>query len=71
MPFESDATVLSAEPASASPSPSIGVVFVHGIGSQPQSSTLREFAQPLIDWLALWHESREIDGCALRAVVRR
>jgi hypothetical protein len=67
MSFESKATVLTAEPTPARPSPSIGVVFVHGIGSQPQSSTLREFAQPLIDWLALWHETRGIAGCTLRS----
>jgi len=68
MRFESDATVLAATPPAApTPPKSIGVVFVHGIGSQPQSSTLREFAQPLIDWLALWHESRGIDGCTLRS----
>jgi hypothetical protein len=32
-----------------------GVVFVHGIGSQTQSSTLREQADPLISWLRKWH----------------
>jgi hypothetical protein len=32
-----------------------GVVFVHGIGSQTQSSTLREQADPLIRWLRQWH----------------
>jgi len=68
MPFKSDASVLASTPTkAAAPPKSIGVVFVHGIGSQPQSSTLREFAQPLIDWLALWHESRQITGCALRS----
>ncbi len=68
MPFESDASVLAATPTGQpTPPKSIGIVFVHGIGSQPQSSTLREFAQPLIDWLALWHESRQITGCALRS----
>jgi hypothetical protein len=67
MRFESDATVLSSDPVDRPPRPSIGVVFVHGIGSQPQSATLRGFAQPLIDWLALWHESRDIDGCTLQS----
>jgi len=32
-----------------------GVVFVHGIGSQTQTSTLREQADPLIRWLRHWH----------------
>jgi hypothetical protein len=35
-----------------------GVVFVHGIGSQPQSATVREFAQPLLDYLREWHRTR-------------
>lgn len=30
---------------------SLGVLFVHGMGSHPQGSTLREFGDPLIDWL--------------------
>lgn len=33
----------------------VGVVFVHGIGSQTQSSTLRMWADPLVDWLTAWH----------------
>ncbi len=37
----------------------IGVVFVHGVGSQPQSATVREFAQPLLDWLRQWHLSKK------------
>ena len=32
-----------------------GVVFVHGVGSQSQSSALREQADPLIRWLRSWH----------------
>jgi hypothetical protein len=40
--------------------PPIGVVFVHGIGSQPQSATVREFAQPLLDYLHEWHATRGI-----------
>ncbi len=46
--------------------PPIGVVFVHGVGSQPQSSTLREFSQPLVDWLHLWHQERGIPGFRVR-----
>src|SRR6185503_11820169 len=34
---------------------SYGVVFVHGVGSQSQSSALREQADPLIRWLRDWH----------------
>lgn len=45
----------------------VGVVFVHGIGSQPQSATLREFAQPLIDWLEAWHRARGIKGFHVRS----
>ncbi len=36
----------------------VGVVFVHGIGSQSQSSTLREFAAPLLEYLREWHAAR-------------
>ena len=38
----------------------VGVVFVHGIGSQGQSSTLREFAAPLLDYLREWHRTRGV-----------
>lgn len=38
----------------------IGVVFVHGIGSQGQSATVREFAQPLLDYLHEWHRTRMV-----------
>jgi hypothetical protein len=40
----------------------VGVVFVHGIGSQTQSAAVREFGQPLIDWLAAWHRANEREG---------
>lgn len=40
----------------------IGVVFVHGVGSQPQSATVREFGQPLVDWLREWHDHRDDDA---------
>ncbi|HET8567734.1 MAG TPA: hypothetical protein VFM93_01955 [Candidatus Limnocylindria bacterium] len=39
----------------------IGVVFVHGAGSQPRSSTLRRNADPLIRWLRRWHEERRLE----------
>jgi hypothetical protein len=35
-----------------------GVVFVHGVGTQPQSDTLRHFGGPLVDWLTEWHHAR-------------
>ena len=41
----------------------VGVVFVHGIGQQPESSTVREFGGPLLRWLQEWHKQREIDFC--------
>src|SRR5437867_7425706 len=44
------------------PTKPVGIVFVHGIGSQPQTATLREFAQPLIDWLSVWHRARGLEG---------
>ncbi len=42
-----------------------GVVIVHGIGSQPQSETLRWFSEPLIEYLQAWHDSHpSTDGGA-------
>lgn len=40
----------------------VGVLFVHGVGSQPKSETVREFGEPLIDWLEEWHRARKNDG---------
>ncbi len=40
--------------------PRTGVVFVHGIGDQKQSSTLREQGGPLLDWVWGWHTARGI-----------
>lgn len=34
-----------------------GVVIVHGIGSQPQSQTLRWFTESLVAWLQDWHDA--------------
>lgn len=45
----------------------VGVVFVHGIGTQAESATIREFAQPLIDWLAEWHRARGLTGFRVSA----
>lgn len=36
----------------------IGVVFVHGIGQQPESDTVREFGGALLGWLQEWHKAR-------------
>ena len=36
----------------------VGIVFVHGVGSQRKGDTLREFATPLVDWLEEWHRDR-------------
>lgn len=33
----------------------VGVLFVHGIGQQAQSSCLREFSEPITSWLEDWH----------------
>lgn len=37
----------------------VGVLFVHGVGSQGQSATVREFGEPLVEWLREWHASRD------------
>jgi hypothetical protein len=38
----------------------IGVVFVHGVGEQKQSSTIREQGGPLLDWIWGWHNARDL-----------
>jgi hypothetical protein len=35
-----------------------GVLFVHGIGEQTESESVRWFAGALLRWLTWWHESR-------------
>lgn len=39
------------------PHRSVGVLFVHGIGQQAQSSCLREFSGPMTSWLEDWHQN--------------
>jgi hypothetical protein len=39
----------------------IGVVFVHGIGEQAESETVREFGGALLGWLQEWHKKRDLD----------
>jgi hypothetical protein len=41
----------------------VGVVFVHGIGQQSESYTVREFGGPLLHWLQEWHKRRGRDFC--------
>jgi hypothetical protein len=41
----------------------VGVVFVHGIGQQSESYTVRDFGGPLLHWLQEWHERRDRDLC--------
>jgi hypothetical protein len=41
----------------------VGVVFVHGIGQQSESYTVREFGGPLLHWLQEWHKRRDRDLC--------
>lgn len=36
----------------------VGIVFVHGVGSQRKGDTLREFGTPLVDWVEEWHRDR-------------
>lgn len=40
------------------PPETVGVVFVHGVGSQKQSETVLEFAEPLLEWLDEWYDAR-------------
>ena len=45
----------------------VGIVFVHGIGQQSESSTVREFGGPLLRWLQEWHKRRGLDLCVASA----
>ncbi len=51
-------------PAADSPC-ALGVLFVHGIGEQPQGDTLSRFAEPLIAWLrdAVGGDTASIAAC--------
>ncbi len=40
----------------------VGVIFVHGVGSQLESSTVREFGEPLLKWLEAWHTNENVRG---------
>jgi hypothetical protein len=33
------------------PAPTLGILFVHGMGTHPQGATLRDLGEPLVDWL--------------------
>ncbi len=41
----------------------VGVVFVHGIGQQSESYTVREFGGPILHWLQEWHKRRDQNLC--------
>ncbi|HEV8672193.1 MAG TPA: hypothetical protein VGS01_15820 [Candidatus Limnocylindria bacterium] len=45
------------------PEERVGVVFIHGIGQQPETATVREFGGALLDWLQEWHKARGLDLC--------
>lgn len=50
-------------PAEAPSKPeTVGVVFVHGVGSQRKGDALREFGTPLVDWVEEWHRSRGLES---------
>jgi hypothetical protein len=41
----------------------VGIVFVHGIGQQSESYTVRQFGGPLLHCLQEWHKRRDRDLC--------
>lgn len=41
--------------AGGEPEASLGVLFVHGMGTRTEGATLREMGEPLIEWLKLGH----------------
>lgn len=42
-------------PAAPEPKASLGVLFVHGMGTHAQGETLRDMGEPLVEWLKLGH----------------
>jgi len=51
----------------------VGVLFVHGIGEQPQGDTLIRFAEPVIEWITRWVEqpaNHEEKGGPMRGSAR-
>lgn len=42
--------------AAAQPTATLGVLFVHGIGSQIRGRTLAASATPVVDWLTRWYD---------------
>ena len=44
----------AAEGAATPAQHDLGILFVHGIGDQPEGTTLLAFGEPLIQWLNRW-----------------
>lgn len=40
----------------------VGIVFVHGVGSQRAGDTVREYGTALVDFLEEWHTQNEVPG---------
>ncbi|MDQ2942901.1 MAG: hypothetical protein M3R21_04425, partial [Candidatus Dormibacteraeota bacterium] len=47
----------------------LGILFVHGIGDQPQGDTLVSFGEPLYQWVRDWLEGAQEAGCLTKATV--
>ena len=50
-------------PGGSSPRHQLGILLVHGIGEQPEGSTLLSFGEPILRWLRAWL-SRGAEGGA-------
>lgn len=40
----------------------LGILFIHGIGEQPQGETLVGFSEPLLSWVSSWLGRKGADG---------
>lgn len=46
-----------------------GILFVHGIGEQPEGDTLQAFGEPLVGWLGRWLSRAQGEGTRGQVVV--
>ena len=46
-----------------------GILFVHGIGEQPEGDTLQAFGEPLVGWLGRWLSRAQGEGTRGRVAV--
>lgn len=61
--FDSLATILRGGDATTSKDPSLGILFVHGLGDNKRGDSLLQAGEPLFRWLHSWMNSDQRDAC--------